>query len=87
MKISEYKSIQDFSNIDLTPKNAIMLNCVSCCCYEPSEAKRCTDKHCPLWRISRKYFGIIKTQNKLSEEQKELLRTRLEIARARKSQN
>jgi hypothetical protein len=32
-----------------TPLKAIRLRCLDCCCFQPSEVRRCPSEGCPLW--------------------------------------
>lgn len=61
----------------LTPVKAIRAKCMDCTCDQPTEIKLCPIESCPLFPYR---FG--KNPNrKLSEEQKEKSRERLEKAR------
>ena len=77
MNYSEYNGLCDLSSANLTPKQAILMKCKECCCFQPNEVRLCSSKDCSLWEISRKYLGIIKTPSKFTEAQREALRKRM----------
>lgn len=57
-KLSEYNDRQDFSQVEITPKEAILAKCYECCCWDGSEVLACNIKHCPLWLFRKKWFKI-----------------------------
>ena len=90
--INEYNSIRDLSKVELGPRQAILAYCKECCGFNYKEALACPSKTCPLWRISRKYMGIIKSDSErpkrtLTDEQKQIQIERLRIAREKRLQN
>ena len=78
-------------------KKAILAKCVvDCCCGERAEAKLCEIKKCPLWSVSRMFFGVEteavevvkkekKTRKPMSDEHKAKLKAGREAAKARKA--
>lgn len=70
--IVEFKSPTDFSNIELTPMQAIRAYCKECCGYSMYEAKRCEIKTCPL----NKFITRKRTYN-ISDEERERRRNLL----------
>ncbi len=65
-----------------SPLKAIRAKCLDCCCEQPSEVKLCPVSDCPLYpfRFGRNPF---RAKRELTDEQKEMLRQRLEIGRAK----
>lgn len=57
-KLHKFKESVDFTQIELTPKEAIMAKCWDCCCYERREVKACTIKGCPLITFKNKWFNV-----------------------------
>lgn len=55
-KLKNYVDRIDFSDIDLTMKEAILAKCWDCCCYQKEEVKLCTIKYCPLMKF--KYMWL-----------------------------
>lgn len=58
-KLSCYTDRTDFTDIDLTPKEAILAKCYDCCCYDKKEVKACTIKHCPLMKLKDMWLNNI----------------------------
>lgn len=56
-KLRDYKDLTDFTEIELTPKMAILAKCYDCCCYDRKEVKLCTIKHCPLMKLKDKWLN------------------------------
>jgi len=76
-------------------KKAILSKCIlDCCCGERSEAKICGIKTCPLWPVSRVFFGIesevvatkkvTKPKKVMSEAHKAAMKAGREAAKAKK---
>ena len=76
-------------------KKTIVAKCMECNCGERSEAKLCGIKNCPLWTVSRMFFGVEvegvevekkerKTRKPMSDEHKAKLKAGREAAKARK---
>lgn len=74
-------------------KKAIISKCVECNCGERSEAKLCHIEKCPLWSISRSFFGVetetkiekkVSTRKPMSDEHKAKLKAGREAAKASK---
>lgn len=59
-KLKDFKDYTDFSNIELTPKQAIMAKCYDCCCYDRKEVKLCNCTHCPLYPFKKRWFNYEK---------------------------
>ena len=57
-KLKEYNNRIDFTDIDLTFKEAILAKCWDCCCYERKEVKACTIKECPLMKFKNKWLHV-----------------------------
>lgn len=57
-KLYDYNDITDFSNIELTAKEAILAKCYDCCCFDGVEVKECNIKTCPLHQFKEKWFKI-----------------------------
>ena len=58
-KLKNYVDRVDFTEIELTMKEAILAKCWDCCCYEKSEVKACTIKHCPLMKFKDKWLNKV----------------------------
>ena len=65
-----------------SPLKAIRAKCLDCCCEQLNEVKYCPASNCPLhpFRFGRNPF---RAKRELTEEQKEVLRQRLEIGLAK----
>lgn len=90
--LNDYNSVRDLSNVELGPRQAILAFCKECCGFNNNEARLCPSKTCPLWRLSRKYMGLIKNESSrpkrtLTEAQRQIQIERLRIARERKLSN
>lgn len=72
MKIQDYNELIDFSDIKLTPLQAIKLNCKQCCAFSWAEAKKCEIKTCPL-----NQFITGKRKRKYSDEEIERRRQQM----------
>ena len=57
-KLRNYTERTDFSEIELTPKEAILAKCYDCCCYDRKEVKACNIVHCPLYKYKNKWFRV-----------------------------
>ncbi len=57
-KLKDYKDLTDFTEIELTPKQAILAKCYDCCCYDRKEVKLCACKHCPLMKLKNKWLRV-----------------------------
>ena len=58
-KLKDYVDRVDFTEIELTMKQAILAKCLDCCCYEKSEVKTCTIKYCPLMKFKDMWLNTI----------------------------
>ena len=56
--LRDYTNRTDFTEIELTPKKAMMAKCYDCCCYDRKEVKLCNIKHCPLYKYKNRYFKV-----------------------------
>lgn len=56
-KLKNYDRSIDFSDIDLSFKEAILAKCWDCCCYDRKEVKLCNIKHCPLYKFKQKWIN------------------------------
>ena len=67
-----------------SPLKAIRAKCLDCCCEQLNEVKYCPASNCPLhpFRFGRNPF---RAKRELTDEQKEVLRQRLEIGLAKKA--
>lgn len=67
----------------VSPLKAIKAKCLDCCCEQINEVKLCPVVDCPLYpfRFGKNPFS----KRELTEEQKEVLRQRLELGRSKKS--
>jgi hypothetical protein len=65
-----------------SPLKAIRAKCLDCCCEQLNEVKYCPASNCPLhpFRFGKNPF---RAKRELTEEQKEVLRQRLEIGLAK----
>ena len=65
-----------------SPLKAIRAKCIDCCCEQLNEVKYCPASNCPLhpFRFGKNPF---RAKRELTEEQKEVLRQRLEIGLAK----
>ena len=65
-----------------SPLKAIRAKCLDCCCEQLNEVKYCPASNCPLhpFRFGKNPF---RTKRELTDEQKEVLRQRLEIGHAK----
>lgn len=61
-KLKNYVDRVDFSDIDLTMKEAILAKCWDCCCYQKEEVKLCTIKYCPLMKFKDLWLNGIRTK-------------------------
>ncbi len=76
-------------------KKAILAKCIEDCnCGERKEAKACKITRCPLWSVSRQFFGFEnevgekkekKTRKPMSDEHKAKLKAGREAAKAAKN--
>lgn len=64
-----------------SPLKAIRAKCLDCCCEQSNEVKLCPASDCPLhpFRFGKSPFR----KRELTDEQKEALRERLELGRAK----
>lgn len=64
-----------------SPLKAIRTKCIDCCCNQINEVKLCPVSDCPLhpFRFGKNPYR----KRELTNEQKEALRQRLEIGRAK----
>lgn len=62
-KLYNYTDTIDFSDYELTPKEAILAKCYDCCCYQGVEVKACTSKNCPLFKFKEKWFKLPRKRN------------------------
>ena len=65
MKLYDYNKLIDFTNVELTPKEAIIFKCHECCAFDSTEVKGCNNKMCALFKYKQKWY---KTPRKFSEE-------------------
>lgn len=66
---------EDWSNSNITPKQAIMAKCFECCAWDIGEVKKCENKRCPLFAFKEKYMPhSIYKKKELSEEEKQIKR-------------
>ena len=65
-----------------SPLKAIRAKCLDCCFDQPSEVKLCPVSGCPLYpfRFGKNPF---RAKRELTDDQKEMLRQRLEIGLAK----
>ena len=59
----KYTDRLDFTDIELTPKEAIVAKCFDCCCYDSEEVKLCDIKSCPLMKFKNKWFKKPRRKN------------------------
>ena len=57
-KLRNYTNRTDFTDIELTPKEAILAKCYDCCCYDRKEVKACNIKQCPLHNLKNKWLHV-----------------------------
>jgi len=62
-KLYNYTNRTDFSDIELTPKEAILAKCYDCCCYDGDEVLMCEIKSCPLMKYKNKWFKKPRKRN------------------------
>ena len=56
-KLSEYKSVTDFTQFEmLSKRNLIMAKCYDCCAYSQKEVRLCSCKTCPLYVAKENYL-------------------------------
>lgn len=58
MRLYDYNKLTDFTDINLTPKAAILFKCHECCCFDGKEVKACKSKDCPLYKLKEKWYKI-----------------------------
>jgi hypothetical protein len=63
-----------------SPLKAIRERCLDCCCYQPSEVRKCTAVGCPSWPF-RMGTNPFREKRVLSPEQKQAMTERLARAR------
>ena len=61
--LKSYQNLTDFSNIELSAKEAILAKCWDCCCYDAMEVKECNIKTCPLHQYKVKWYKVPRTKN------------------------
>ena len=71
-KLVDYNNKTDFTNIELTFKQAILAKCWDCCCYDGKEVKKCDIKHCPLNKFKNKWFKIPRKVNENDKRKKKI---------------
>lgn len=64
------------------PLKAIRARCLDCCCFQPSEVRKCTAVNCPSWPF-RMGTNPFREKRVLSPDQKQALAERLARGRAR----
>jgi len=62
-KLYNYDKPTDFSEIELTPREAILAKCYDCCCYDGNEVLLCDLKTCPLQQFKMKWFKKPRKRN------------------------
>lgn len=62
-----YKQPVDFTDIELTVKEAVISKCHECCAYQSSEVKACDCKTCSLYKFKLKWYKT-PTSKVLSDE-------------------
>ena len=65
MKLYDYDHLIDFTDVELTPKEAILFKCHECCCFQGTEVKACDSRDCALWKFKEKWY---RNPHKPSEE-------------------
>jgi len=43
------QEIEALGHVSLSPLQANRARCLECCCYQPSEVRRCVSVNCPSW--------------------------------------
>ena len=74
MKLCDYNELVDMTDIELTPKEAILFKCHECCAFDSVEVKACESKTCPLYKFKQRWY---KTPRKFSEETLAMMSERL----------
>lgn len=59
-KLCDYNHLMDFSDIDMTAKEAICAKCHECCCFQATEVKQCKQTDCALYKFKEKWYKIPK---------------------------
>ena len=62
------------------PLKAIRARCLDCCCYQPSEVRKCTAVECPSWPF-RMGTNPFRRKRVLSDGEKRALAERLSAAK------
>lgn len=77
-KIKNINELNEKVKENKSMKDAILLKCLDCCCYQYNEIKACTITNCPLYpfRNGKNPF-INRPKRELTEEQREVLRERM----------
>lgn len=71
-KLIDYQCLTDFTDIDLSVKEAILAKCLDCCCWDYKEVRECGIKTCSLKKYKDKWFKI---PRKVNENDKRRLNT------------
>lgn len=56
MKLIDYNKLIDFTDIDLTPKEAIKFKCHECRCFNSKEVLLCDNTDCALYKYKVKWY-------------------------------
>ena len=62
---------------------AVRAKCLDCCCYEPTEVRKCVATSCPLWPLRTGVNPLARRD--ISQEQRDAMRARAAAARAARS--
>lgn len=63
--ISEYNELEDLSDYEMTPKQAIIAKCKQCSCFNMQKAILCNVKNCALHNLLVRYTKTSRTRKKM----------------------
>ena len=55
-RLANYNNPVDFTDVELTPREAILAKCHDCCCYDANEVLACDIKICPLKKFKDMWY-------------------------------
>jgi len=71
-KLYDYNQLMDFTDIEMTAKEAICAKCHECCCFQATEVKKCKQTDCALFKFKEKWYKIpMKISDEVRNKRKE----------------
>lgn len=71
MELRDYNKLIDLTDVELTPKQAILFKCYECCCFQAKEVKKCEAKDCALYKFKNKWFRTPSKKYNITNEELE----------------